>query len=59
MTLHKNLTRLTCLAAVLLLAACAPPHYQVRENYRKNDIYQTGQTGDIWECKDGDCYQIK
>lgn len=42
------------------LSACVAPsqHDAVRENFRKNAVYQSGGDNSVWQCQDSECRQI-
>lgn len=55
--MKKPVFALIALAA-LAISGCGAPAYQNRDNFRKSEVYQMGPDS-VWECKDGQCQQIR
>lgn len=55
--MKKQLWALIALAA-LAMSGCGAPPYQNRDNFRKSEVYQMGPDS-VWECRDGQCQQIR
>lgn len=57
--MKKTVLALLPMLALLALSGCADVGQSSPDNIRLNEVYQFGQTGDVWECKEGRCYQVR
>lgn len=56
--MKKTVLALLPMLALLALSGCADVGQSSPDNIRLNEVYQFGQTGDVWECKMGACQKI-